>query len=291
MSKPSLLLIINPKAGHSKAPAIVDYIDESGIREIYNVETAFTERRAHATALSKQAVQSGFKVVVAAGGDGTVNETASSLVNTDTALAIIAAGSGNGLARHLGYPLNPLMALKKIKDGKVDVIDTLTVNERFALNVSGFGFDGYVAWLFDQDGRRGLISYTRIALKEYFRYEKIKFNVLLDNEQFDVDAHMVVIANASQFGNAAIIAPLADLRDGLTDIIIVNRPPLHMMPITFYRLFNGKLRSNKYTRMLTGKKLSLTTSHPVHLHIDGEPCISVTQVEVLVKPRSLKIIV
>ena len=291
MSKPTLLLIINPKAGHGKAPKVVDVIARSGIRNIYDVETAFTQYRGHANELAKTAVQSGVNVVVAAGGDGTVNETASSLVDTETSLAVIGAGSGNGLARHLHYSLNPLMALKKIKDGKTDVIDSLLINNRFAVNVSGFGFDGYVAWLFDQHGKRGLMSYTTIALKEYFHYEKIKFNITLDDNQFDVNAHMVVVANASQFGNAAVIAPMADLRDGLADVIIVNRPPVHLMPVTFYRLFNGSLSSNKYTRMLTGKKLSITTSRPVHLHIDGEPNEPVSKVEVIVKPRSLKIII
>lgn len=289
--RPRLLLIINPKAGHAKGPLIKDLIAPSGISDKYDVEVAFTQARGHAIDLAKKAVADGVQIVVAAGGDGTVNEVASALVNSPSALAIIPAGSGNGLAKHLNYPMNPIKSLKKIKDGKINMIDTLQINDRFALNVSGLGFDGYVAWLFNQNGKRGLMSYTKIALKEYFTYESADFNLLMDDQQITMTAHMVVIANASQFGNAAIIAPFADLRDGLIDIVVVKRPPWFLMPGTFYHLFNGSLKPNQYTRMLTCKKLSIRSSRPLHLHIDGEPNEPVSNVEVKVQPQSLKVIV
>ncbi len=288
--KKRLLLIINPQAGHGLAPEIEKHIKASGIEAKFVVDIIHTEKRGHAIEIAKNAAADGYHVVVAAGGDGTVNEVASSLMNTDTALGIIPAGSGNGLANHLNYPVKPIDALKKILNGEAIRIDTLRINNRFALNVSGFGFDGYVAWLFDRHGKRGLMSYTTISLKEYFRYPDVDFYIELDNEKLNITAHMVVIANASQFGNAAIIAPLADLKDGLADVIIVKRPPIHLMPITFYRLFNGSLRSNKFTRMVTTKKLSITASRPIHLHIDGEPNEPVKQVNMEVIPSSLSVI-
>ena len=285
-----LLLIINPIAGHGLAPQIENYIKASGIEEKHEVLISYSEKRGHAALLAKNAVENNFQVVVAAGGDGTINEVASSLVDTSTALGIIPCGSGNGLAKHLQYPKKPLQALIKIKNGKVKKIDTLIVNNRFAVNVSGVGFDGYVATLFDKQIKRGLKSYTSITLKEYFNYPENKFQISIDEQQFDQAAHMIVIANASQFGNAAIIAPNADLQDGLADIIIIKRPPLFLMPITFYRLIKGTLKSNRFIKMVTCKKLLLKTSTPIHLHIDGEPMDTVTMVEASVNPSSLNII-
>ena len=288
--KSKLLLIINPIAGNGLAPLIENDIKASGIEEKYEVTISYSEKRGHAAQLANTAVENKFQVVVAVGGDGTINETASSLVNSSTALGIIPSGSGNGLAMHLQYPKNPLQALLKIKNGKLHKIDTMRVNNRFAVNVSGFGFDGYVASLFDKQRKRGLRSYTLITLREYFSYPEIKFQISIDDQQFDQAAHMIVIANASQFGNAAIIAPNADLKDGLANIIIVKRPPLHLIPSTFYRLFNGTLKSNCFTKMFTGKKLLIKTSNPIHLHIDGEPMNPISEVEVTVSPSTLNVI-
>ncbi len=288
--KPRLLIIANPNAGHGKAKAINAAVKASGIEERFNVEVEFTLRRYHAAELAKAAADSSVDVVAAAGGDGTVNEVASSLINKSSSLALIPLGSGNGLARHLQYPMKATDALKKIKNGSIRVIDSLIINKRPAFNVSGLGFDGYVASIFDKSGRRGLMTYTTITLQEYFRYKAVGFKVNCDGDEIDVTSHMVVIANASQFGNAAIIAPHADLQDGKADIIIVKRPPLHRLPSTFYRIFNGTLKPDNYTKMFSGKKISITASKPVHLHIDGEPCAPVTDVSIEVLPASLKVI-
>ncbi|MEP7264040.1 MAG: YegS/Rv2252/BmrU family lipid kinase [Bacteroidota bacterium] len=288
--KSELLFIVNPIAGHRKGPLIKNLIDSSGLKEKFNVEFELTTHRGHATTLASEAVKQNKYCVVAVGGDGTVNEVGRALNGTDTSLAVIPAGSGNGLARHLKFPADPAKALQKILNGTVSKIDVLDINNRLSLNVSGFGFDGYVAWLFDKSGKRGLSGYTRIALKEYFRYKPVSFNITIDDKHIDRTAHMVVIANASQFGNAAIIAPLADLHDGLMDVIIVNRPPLHQMPGLFYRLFTGKLKTDNYTTMYQCRSLEVEASHPVHLHIDGEPSDPISKVKAVIQPSSLNVI-
>jgi diacylglycerol kinase (ATP) len=288
--KPGILFIINPIAGHKKGPALQKLVESSALSEKYNVQVATTERRGHAIELSAKAAEEGYYCVIAVGGDGTVNETARALTGTETALAIIPAGSGNGLARHLHFSANPAEALYRIINGKKTAIDTLMINDRLSLNVSGFGFDGYVAWLFDKSGKRGLNNYTSIALKEYLRYKAIDFKIELDNTSIGERAHMVVIANASQFGNAAVIAPDADLKDGLMDVIIVKKPPIHLMPSLFYKLFTGKLKSDQYTSMYKCKTLTAAVSHPVHLHIDGEPNEPVQKIITEIKPLSLKVI-
>jgi diacylglycerol kinase (ATP) len=288
--KDKLLIIVNKNAGHGKASLIEKYIDASIIKNNYAVEVAVTEYRNHATELARYAIVNGFNCVVAAGGDGTVNETAKSLVNTDVALGIIPFGSGNGLAKHLNYPSDPVKALNKIAKGNSALIDTLIINGKFAVNVSGLGFDGYVAQLFDQHKKRGLSTYTKIALRNFFSYPSLKFQIIIDGKLMHADAQMLVIANASQFGNSAVIAPKALLNDGLIDIVIIKRPPLHQLPLTFYRLFNGTLRPNNFTQMYQCSSIQINTGKPAHLHIDGEPQHEVCKTDVSINVNSLRVI-
>jgi diacylglycerol kinase (ATP) len=288
--KPQLLFIINPVAGHKKAPLIQKSIPLYGLNNIYHIETVLTEYRGHAGVLSARAARENFHAVIAVGGDGTVNESACPLIGTSTALGIIPAGSGNGLARHLHLPADAKAACQKIKQGTITNIDVMEINGRISLNVSGFGFDGYVAWLFDQSKKRGIGGYTRIALKEYFNYKSVGFTLAVDDKVIDRTAHMVVIANASQFGNAAVIAPYADLKDGLMDVIVVRKPALYKLPALFYRLFSGKLKSDQITTMYQCSRLEVSAVNSLHLHIDGEPLEPVSKIQCIIKPLSLKIL-
>lgn len=282
-----LRILINPIAGHGFAPRIAALVDQSSVLQQYAVDVQTTEYAGHASELAREAVLSGYAGVVAAGGDGTVNEVASQLVNTQTALGIIPAGSGNGLARHLGYALKYKNTLEQIAFAKTMHIDSLQVNGRFAVNVSGFGFDGLVAWRFNHEGKRGLSNYTRIGLSEYFRYPVINFQITADDQTFEKDAHMLVIANASQFGNAAVIAPQAKLDDGLMDLVIVHRPPVLQLPGLFYRLFNGTLKDNRYIKTIHCRSFTAKSNRPIHLHIDGEAHKEISEINVAVQPKTL----
>jgi diacylglycerol kinase (ATP) len=179
-----LRILINPIAGHGFAPRIASLVDQSSLLKNYEVDTQTTEYAGHAAELARAAVNEGYDCVVAAGGDGTVNEIAAQLVHTSTALAIIPAGSGNGLARHLGFSLKYPLTLEQIAAAERSSIDTLSINNRFAVNVSGFGFDGLVAWRFNHEGKRGLSNYTKIALQEYFKYPIIRFQLDIDGEPY-----------------------------------------------------------------------------------------------------------
>ena len=284
-----ILFLINPIAGNGLAPQLIRLLEQSSLSKKYEVTTQTTEYSGHASTLAASAVQQGFDGVIAVGGDGTVNEVASQLVNTSTALGIVPAGSGNGLARHLHYSGKYKTALEQLAFATVEKIDTLRINGRFSVNVSGFGFDGYVAYRFNKEGNRGISNYTKIALKEYFKYPEIKFKIKVDNAAVEADAHMLVIANASQFGNAAIIAPTADLTDGQLDLVIVKRPPLLQMPSTFYRLFTGKLKDNQHIKTYKCQQFIAEANRPVHLHIDGEACEPLSVIDVKIIPKSLNV--
>ncbi|MBK9320308.1 MAG: diacylglycerol kinase family lipid kinase [Bacteroidetes bacterium] len=282
-----LRVLINPIAGHGLAPTIAKLIDSSPLIGQYEVDTQTTEYAGHAAVLAEEAVRLNYAGVIAVGGDGTVNEIAARLVNTSTALGIIPSGSGNGLARHLGYSLKFQTCLRQIATAEIRKIDTLSINNHFGLNVSGLGFDGFVAWRFNQEGKRGLSNYTRIALSEYFKYPSIRFQLRIDDKTISTDGHMLVIANASQFGNAAIIAPLAELNDGYMDIVTVKKPPLLQMPELFYRLFKGSLKESNYLKSYKCKSFQAVADRPVHLHVDGEAHSPISSIDVKINPLSL----
>lgn len=284
-----LRILINPISGHGLAPTLAALVDQSPLLEYYEVDTQTTEYAGHAGELAKEAVQSGYAGVIAVGGDGTVNEVASQLLYTSTALGIIPAGSGNGLARHLKYSLKFKQALLQIANATVLEIDALQINHRISVNVSGLGFDGFVAWRFNHEGKRGLSNYTRIALQEYFKYPIIHFTLTVNGSLLKKEAHMLVIANASQFGNKAIIAPSAELNDGKLDLVLVKKPPLHKMPSMFYRLFNGKLKTNQYVENIQCEGFHILCDRPVHLHIDGEAVAPLSSLEVKILPSALKV--
>lgn len=284
-----LLVLINPIAGHGLASGISKIIENSPLKNMYETEVVTTDYAGHAIELSRAAAEKKYAGVIAVGGDGTVNEVASALVHTSTALGIIPAGSGNGLARHLNYSLKFEKCIAQIAEASIQKIDTLSINNCFAVNVSGLGFDGYVAWRFNNEGKRGLSNYTKIAIMEYFKYPIIHFKLNMDGNEISTSAHMLVIANASQFGNAAIIAPSADLHDGLLDLVIVEKPPFLKIPALFYRLFSGTLKESSYLSAYRCSSFSAVADRPVHLHIDGESHEPVNAIDVRVIPASLPV--
>lgn len=285
-----LLVIINPIAGKGFAPRLLKSAGYSPLHKAFQVEMIVTERSGHARELATRACLDGFHAVVAAGGDGTVNEVASVLIGTEVALGIIPAGSGNGFARQLGYAHNPDKVMHQIANAGTRKIDTLVINGKPGINVSGFGFDGHVAWQFNHSGKRGLSTYTKIAIRELFNFPSILFRLELDGRKLDSQAHMLVVANSREFGNAAIIAPQADIADGKADIVLVRRPPIHRVPGLFYHLFRGTLKNNPDVQYHRCSVLKGRMDRPVHYHIDGEAMAPTRDIHIEVKPASLTIL-
>lgn len=284
------IVIYNPISGKGLGQKAADAIRNSQLNELYNLTNHKTEYSGHAKEIALKALNEGFRYFIAVGGDGTINEVGSVLKNKDAVLGIIPMGSGNGLAKHIGMSTDIETAIMQLCDASESSIDTLTINDRFSVNVSGFGFDGYVAYRFNHHGKRGLSTYTKIGLTEYFRYPLQEFEITLDNQTKQVKKHMLVIANASQFGNAAIIAPTADLTDGKLELVAVELPPVLNIPGILYRLFSGKLKDNKYIQTYKCKSFVAKSNKPVHLHIDGESMEPVNEIKVCIEPKSLIIL-
>ena len=214
--KQRILFLINPISGIGKQKTVEKIIEKELNPDRIKYEIAYTQYRRHAHELSKEAVGK-FDAVVAVGGDGTVNEVGSALINTDTALAIIPTGSGNGLARYLDIPIRVNKAMQVINEMTTKKIDSVLINDYVSLNVAGIGFDGHISHCFADLKSRGPLAYLRLINKEFIKYQSETYHITIEDKTYEVPAFLISFANSSQWGNNIQIAPGAKIDDGLID--------------------------------------------------------------------------
>ena len=291
MSKKRILFIVNPISGHrdkSRFREKVAYVLKSSD---IAYEVVFTERAGHATELASSAVDK-YDIVAAVGGDGTLNEVAHGLVGTDTALAVIPCGSGNGLARCLHIPLNTDKALRLLTQGRIQCIDTGTVNGQLFLSVAGIGLDAQTAHDFAQDPRRGFVTYAHYAVSNYFHPKQETVIVTFDEkETLTCSPMLITFANSNQFGYHAVIAPHASLQDGLLDTCILERPPLVTIPDVVAKLMDGRIDKSRYLTEKQAAQIIVERPAAGVVNIDGEPVMMDAKIDVRIVPQNLKILV
>ena len=284
-----MMLIINPVSGtvdkRGLADSIIAHLAGHGIA----VEPAFTQYAGHATELARQAV-GGYDAVLACGGDGTVNEVARALCDTGQTLGIIPAGSGNGLARHIEIPIDPIAALETIVAGHTDDCDYGTVNGRQFFCTFGIGFDAAVSDRFAAANGRGMVTYVRSAIQEFLNYKPQRYNFEINGRRFSREAFIVAGANASQYGNNAYIAPSASIRDGMLDIIIVHNGNLLDKTIIGMDMMSGTLGSNRQYEIHRCKSCVIERVDNGPGHVDGEPADLGTRLQVECHPGRLRIL-
>jgi YegS/Rv2252/BmrU family lipid kinase len=251
MSPPSVCFVVNPAAGANRKRDLEGLIhrvlESSGLP----YEVRLTAAAGHAEEIARDAAREGFRIVVAVGGDGTVNEVGRGLIGTAAALGIVPHGSGNGLARHLKISLDPAAAIRKLLKPEFDRMDVGLIAERPFFCTAGIGFDAHVARMFALAKRRGLASYVRVALREYADYRPTAVTVRTGEGELSTDCYVLAFANASQYGNNAYIAPHADLKDGLLDLCLIDRlPPLRAARVG-YGLAVGDLPASSAARYYT----------------------------------------
>lgn len=231
------------------------------------------------------------RIIYAVGGDGTVHEVAKRLVNSDLVLGILPTGSGNGLARHLGIPIEPRASLRTCGDLRIETIDTATANGTPFVNAMGVGFDAWVADAFANAGTRGMQTYVRTALRGLARYPAEEYELTIDGETARLSGIVIAVANASQYGNNARIAPLASVQDGLLEVTLIARTSLLRMPMLLARLFAGSLHRGRGVTTFRGRTITITRAAAGPAHLDGEPLTMPEVLTIAIVPRSLKVIV
>lgn len=285
-----ILFIINKYSGKGFQPQMEGKIIDACRDNDVECTLEFTKSRGHATLLAQQGVAENFDCIVAIGGDGTVNEVARGLVHTHLPLGIIPKGSGNGLARHLGIPLSYIKAIEALFVSEPLRIDTFTINERLSLNVSGIGFDGHIANHFGKDGKRGLAGYTKLAVEEYLKFTEFESVVSANGEKMRKKAFIIAIANSSQYGNNARIAPQASVCDQKLHVTILNKIPPYRLDF-IYDFFNGKIDRSIYSEVFDTDALRIEPLAPMEYHVDGEPCGIDSSFDIALQPLSLSVLV
>lgn len=287
------IVIHNPIAG-SRKKVNVEALVQQHLKPIFpQVECWPTQYAGHATELAQQAASKGADLIIAAGGDGTINEIGRAILNTEVALAVLPLGSGNGLARHLNIPLQLEDALSKLAHAKEVRVDAAKINEHPYFCTAGVGYDAEVAKTFHQIAQkrgRGLFNYIVAGWIAYQKFRPEVYEVETETEQFRTSAFSLTMANAGQFGNNAIISKDADVSDGLLDMCIVRPfPYLRGIEMTA-RLFMGKLEE---TRLFSKKHIKQAVVHRKAegwMHFDGEPRQMPKELHFSLQPKALKML-
>jgi diacylglycerol kinase (ATP) len=286
-----ILFIINPISGGNKRKDMPQLIKSNIDPDRFDAIIAMTEYRGHATILAEEALKQGIKRIVAVGGDGTINETARALLNSEASFGIIPSGSGNGLARHLGIPLDTIKALQLLNNAKIISIDTGNVNGRAFFCTAGVGFDAHIGKVFADKKVRGFRTYISSSFNEFFRYKPSTYKLLIEGAELEKKAFCITFANASQYGNNAFICPDAEIEDGLLDICIIEPFPLYAAFDMARRLFEKSIFKSKYVSRIRIKQFLLKSDKDMITHLDGEPHVEGKEISVKVLPASLKVMI
>lgn len=289
--KKNIVFIINPISGGKSKVKFPDMAAKFLDAAKFNATYIFTKGPGHAYELAVEMKNRDSDILVAVGGDGTINEVASGIGESGKIMGIIPYGSGNGLARSLGISLDDRRAVQTLNKFNIIRIDSGTFNERNFFNMAGIGFDAHISTVFAHNITRGLGGYVKTAIAEVSNYQCQNYDLEIDGRSINRDAFMISIANSSQFGNNAHISPFASLEDGLLDVVITKPFPLYQFPVLGYRMFNKSTHRSKYVEIIKGKEIRILRTGSGAIHIDGEPCDMASELTINIKPLSLTVLV
>lgn len=268
-----VLFIINPIAGTGNKERIIKLFDLTLNRDQFDFSIVHTEAAGHARLLAKEAAENGTDIIFAVGGDGTVNEVASSLIHTETALGVIPCGSGNGFARHLKISMVPLRALTLLHNGTFETIDCGLINGTPFFTTCGVGFDAFISMEFSSDNRRGPLVYLEKILTGWTNYEPEEYELQTEHSWMREKAMLITCGNASQWGNEAHITPHASMQDGVIDVTIIEPfSPIEVGPMAL-QLLNKKITNNRRIKSFKCDRLTIRRKKDGVVHYDGDPSI------------------
>ena len=291
----NIAFIINPISGSretqnakKKLPKLIMQTLDA---EQWLPNITFTEYAGHATELAYQYARMGFDAVVAVGGDGTVNEVARGLKDSQTAMGIIPMGSGNGFARHLNIPIKPQRAIEMLNRSEPISVDYGLANGRLFVSTCGTGFDALVADNFAGSNKRGFMTYLQNVLKEAFAYQPQTYHIVGDGLDVTHKAFLITFANANQWGYEALIAPKASVQDGKMDIMLMSSHAILGSASLALRLFAGSIDDSYFMDTLRAREVTLEREEKGPFHIDGDPVEMEKDIHIKIVADGLKVLV
>ena len=287
--KRKILAVINPISGTSNKEFMPETIARCIDPDKFDVVVRFTQHASHATLLTEEAIKEGFYGVIAVGGDGTINEVAAALRDSSTALGIIPCGSGNGLARHLGIPMNVEKALEIINLDNIEALDYCTANDRPFFCTCGVGFDAHVSQKFAEARKRGPLSYIQKTLVEYLKYRCKTYSIEMNDREVTEKAFVIACGNASQYGNNAFITPRASMHDGLIDVTVIHPFTPLDTAVLGVLLFTRHIDQDTNINTFRTSELTIHRPKPDAMHIDGEPIMMDADIHIKCHKAGIKI--
>ena len=284
------VFVYNPISGSHRLIPVIPIIERFVNSNLYDFSIVSTRHKGHATELAREYAAKNYDAVIAVGGDGTVNEVGCGLIGTGTALGIIPCGSGNGLARHLGIPMDPFKAVKWLDKSIFTEIDYGMMDDQPFFCTCGVGFDAKVSDSFSRAGSRGVLTYLESIMKEIATYHNETYKLSFDNSSETFEAFFITCANADQWGNNAFIAPTASLQDGLLDVICAHPFSVVDAPLIAFQLFNKQIDRNPNVSVKKCRRVTITRDSEGPAHFDGEPVMSGKEIHIKLVSGGLKVL-
>jgi diacylglycerol kinase (ATP) len=294
----NIIYIINPVSGTKTKKDLQQFIEKKTAEQKISFQIFPSVASGDYTFLHSVIKEQKITDVVIAGGDGTVSQVIGSLLDCDINFGIIPCGSGNGLATAAKISKQRTNALEVIFNGKAAAVDGFYANDRFACMLCGLGFDARVAHDFADQPKRGLATYARLAIKNFFSMKPHRFQLQLQHKNIETDAYFISIANGNQFGNNFTIAPKASLTDGLLDIVIVtSKNKISFVWQTLKQLAGWNklqaislIKENKGLIYFQTDQLNIINLSNAPLHIDGDPAETVAELKITVKKKCFRLL-
>lgn len=286
------LFVINPISGEVDKSDLAEMLNDFAATYKWNYKVYNTNGQDDKKQLRGLIQEFKPEIVVAAGGDGTVSLVAQLIEGTDLVLGIIPAGSGNGFSKDLGIPQNNFSAaLQSLIHGRIVKMDTLLANEYFFMHLADIGFNAHIVKLFNKSSSRGLITYMRFVLREFFKYPTNYYRIITDQGEFKGNAFMVTVANSNQYGSNLTINPDGHWGDGKFEVIIIKRFAKKEAVRIFYRLLTKKINFSPHCIIIQCTRATVFCEKKKTLQYDGEFARKVRKVDFSIKPGNLQVIV
>lgn len=288
-----ILFVVNPIAGGGKAKELIPLIETTMDKHKKRYKIIITERPEDAIEIAKEGSKS-HEIIVAVGGDGTVNEVATGLIgNNGGVLGIIPGGTGNDMARSLDIPMEPTEALDILCKGYKRNMNIGNVNNAYFLNIASIGFDAEVVMnnINIKKKIRSGFSYAISVVYTLLSFKRKKVEINIDGEIIKDNVYLLAVGNGKYYGGGMKILPMAKIDDGYLDICIVSNLSKLKLLFLFPTIFKGNhIKYKKYVKIFRGKMVRVKSEENFHLNIDGEIIPDKKEIEFTLKNKNIKVI-